>query len=107
MTQGTVDESIQALAEKKLRLDAAVLDGITASAQRTKAFENAAMSELLQSLLTGPSSPATSYTTTSLTGTPLASVRTSRLNLARAVGLVCFRRFYSPAKQARVCRDGL
>ena len=53
VTAGTVDEGIQALAEKKLRLDAAVLDGITASAQRTKAYENAAMSELLQSLLTG------------------------------------------------------
>jgi len=58
VTKGTVDEGIHALAEKKLRLDAAVLDGITASSKQAKASENLAMSELLQSLIAGKSLPA-------------------------------------------------
>ena len=32
VTKGTVDEGIHAMAERKLRLDAAVLDGVTAAA---------------------------------------------------------------------------
>lgn len=48
-----MDEGIHALAEKKLRLDAAVLDGITASSKQTKAADNLAMSELLQNLIAG------------------------------------------------------
>ena len=48
-----MDAGIHALAEKKLKLDAAVLDGLAASAKQTKAAENAGMTELLQSLLTG------------------------------------------------------
>lgn len=56
VTEGTVDEGIHALAERKLRLDAAVLDGITASSKQTKAADNVAMSELLQNLLAGMSS---------------------------------------------------
>ena len=53
VTEGTVDEGIHALAERKLRLDAAVLDGITASSKQTKAADNLAMSELLQNLIAG------------------------------------------------------
>lgn len=48
-----MDEGIHALAEKKLRLDAAVLDGITASSKQSKAADNLAMSELLQNLIAG------------------------------------------------------
>ena len=53
VTEGTVDEGIHALAERKLRLDAAVLDGITASSKQTKAADNLAMSELLENLIAG------------------------------------------------------
>lgn len=53
VTDQTVDEGIHALAERKLRLDAAVLDGITASSKQTKAADNLAMSELLQNLIAG------------------------------------------------------
>lgn len=53
VVQGSVDEGIHALAERKLRLDAAVLDGITASSKQTKAADNLAMSELLQNLIAG------------------------------------------------------
>ena len=52
VTQGTVDEGINALAQKKLRLDAAVLEGIT-STGGGKASETQAMGELLQSLIAG------------------------------------------------------
>ena len=54
VTQGTVDEGIHAMAQKKLRLDAAVLDGITstgageAGGKGGKASETLAMGELLQ-----------------------------------------------------------
>lgn len=48
-----MDEGIHALAERKLRLDAAVLDGITASATQAKAYEKAAMGELLESVIAG------------------------------------------------------
>ena len=51
VTAGTVDEGIYALAAKKLRLDAAVLDGITAG--NNKSADNQAMGELLQSLIAG------------------------------------------------------
>ena len=51
VTAGTVDEGIYALAAKKLRLDAAVLDGITAG--NSKSGDNQAMGELLQSLIAG------------------------------------------------------
>ena len=53
VTADTVDAGIHALAEKKLKLDAAVLDGLAASAKQTKADENAGMTELLQTVLTG------------------------------------------------------
>ncbi|CAK0783636.1 hypothetical protein CVIRNUC_006835 [Coccomyxa viridis] len=65
VTQGTVDEGIHAMAERKLRLDAAVLDGVTAAAEGKAAGTAAAtvqMSELLQSLLartTGPDGTST------------------------------------------------
>ena len=51
VTAGTVDEGIYALAAKKLRLDAAVLDGITAG--NSKSADSQAMGELLQSLIAG------------------------------------------------------
>ena len=52
-----MDAGIHALAEKKLKLDAAVLDGLAASAKQTKADENAGMTELLQTVLTGEHTP--------------------------------------------------
>ncbi|CAL8461937.1 g1468 [Coccomyxa elongata] len=57
VTRGTVDEGIHALAMRKLRLDAAVLEGITATgdARKGKGGDSAAdtvqMGELLQSLI--------------------------------------------------------
>lgn len=39
MTKGTVDEGIHAMATRKTRLDAAVLDGITASSKAGAAAE--------------------------------------------------------------------
>ena len=42
MTKGTVDEGIHAMAERKLRLDAAVLDGVTAAAEGKAASTTAA-----------------------------------------------------------------
>lgn len=53
VTENSVDAGIHALAEKKLKLDAAVLDGLAASSKQTKIAENAGMTEILQSLLTG------------------------------------------------------
>ncbi len=43
VTKGTVDEGIHALATRKLRLDAAVLDGITATgdARKSKSGDSA------------------------------------------------------------------
>ena len=48
VTLGTVDEGIHAMATRKTRLDAAVLDGITASGDNRKA---GAAAETLQVLL--------------------------------------------------------
>ncbi|KAK9838506.1 hypothetical protein WJX81_003780 [Elliptochloris bilobata] len=56
VTKGTVDEGIFAMATRKTRLDAAVLDGITASGDGRKAgaaAETLQMGELLQHLLEG------------------------------------------------------
>ena len=60
VSEGTVDEAIFAISQRKLRLDAAVLDGVTATGVRQDgkaedgfepANETAAMGQLLQSLL--------------------------------------------------------
>ena len=59
VTAGTVDEGIHALAKRKLKLDAAVLEGITAgsqSKQSNSATDAAQMGQLLQSLIAGSAS---------------------------------------------------
>ena len=59
VTAGTVDEGIHALAKRKLKLDAAVLEGITAgnqSKQSSSATDAAQMGQLLQSLIAGSNS---------------------------------------------------
>ena len=57
VTLETVDEAILGMTERKLKLDAAVMDGLTASSSAgTKgkgAAETAAMGQLLQAMLTG------------------------------------------------------
>lgn len=54
ITRDTVDEGIHQLAQRKLRLDAAVLEGITGqSANKAQNTEAAEMGQLLQSLITG------------------------------------------------------
>ncbi|KAK9819591.1 hypothetical protein WJX72_000080 [[Myrmecia] bisecta] len=57
VSRGTVDEGIHGLAQRKLRLDAAVLDGITVTGAETSkkagAAETAHMGELLRALISG------------------------------------------------------
>ncbi len=56
-----MDEGIHALAKQKLKLDAAVLEGITAGSQKKQKKQNIAdtdavqMGQLLQSLIAGTS----------------------------------------------------
>ena len=56
VTKDTVDEGIHALAKQKLKLDAAVLEGITAGSQSKQnmgATDAVQMGQLLQSLIAG------------------------------------------------------
>ena len=56
VTKNTVDEGIHALAKRKLKLDAAVLEGITAQSNNKASTTNtqaAQMGQLLQSLIAG------------------------------------------------------
>ena len=58
VTLETVDEAILGMTQRKLKLDAAVMDGLTASSSAgTKgkggAAETAAMGQLLQAMLAG------------------------------------------------------
>jgi hypothetical protein len=55
VTKGTVDEGIHAMAERKLRLDAAVLDGVTAAGDGKASNANV---ETAQVLLVIPDSSA-------------------------------------------------
>lgn len=62
VTKDTVDEGIHALAKQKLKLDAAVLEGITAGSLNTQniaATDAVQMRQLLQSLVaeTGTDKP--------------------------------------------------
>lgn len=54
MTEGTVDEGVYGLAKQKLKLDAAVLQGITAGTQASASTKDVAhMGQLLQALVSG------------------------------------------------------
>lgn len=56
ITRDTVDEGIHQLAQRKLKLDAAVLEGITCQSDNKTHMcntEAAEMGQLLQSLITG------------------------------------------------------
>lgn len=54
VSEGTVDAGVYGLAKQKLKLDAAVLQGITAGHQRSEFTKDVAqMGQLLQALVTG------------------------------------------------------
>lgn len=54
VTEGTVDDGVYGLAKQKLKLDAAVLQGITAGHQMSESTKDVAqMGQLLQALVAG------------------------------------------------------
>ena len=54
VTEGTVDEGVYGLTKQKLKLDAAVLQGITAGSQASVSTKDVAqMGQLLQALVSG------------------------------------------------------
>lgn len=72
ITKGTVDEGIHQLAQRKLKLDAAVLEGITGHSDgkaRVCNTEAAEMGQLLQSLIAGTVNTRTTQENDPMNGT--------------------------------------
>lgn len=60
VTEGTVDEGVYGLAKQKMKLDAAVLKGITAGSHTSDSTTDVAhMGQLLQALVTSSTDGAT------------------------------------------------